>query len=219
LRQALLSVMQDDIAGVQHCFQESLEALRQRRLPASDVASRVRLSKSPQDYLAARTAHSEGPYEALLAAGRRQWSVGERVRTYRTQTGAYRWLPEEREEAPLSLEEQDEGEGLDAGNILVPTQTTPMDEQRDYDVDLYARLLLTSYASRLAVAFTAEDFGQLFRIDGQMSLFDKPLEALQLRWIRCPMPASSSSLKEREVEETGHHGSRPTTSADEQGAL
>ena len=219
LRQALLSVMQDDIAGVQHCFQESLEALRQRRLPASDVASRVRLSKSPQDYLAARTAHSEGPYEALLAAGRRQWSVGERVRTYRTQTGAYRWLPEEREEAPLSLEEQDEGEGLDAGNILVPTQTTPMDEQRDYDVDLYARLLLTSYASRLAVAFTAEDFGQLFRIDGQMSLFDRPLEAMQLRWIRCPALTSSSSLKEHEVEGKGHHGSRPAPSPHEQGAL
>ncbi len=195
LRQALRSVMQDDIAGVQRCFQESLEALHQRRLPASDVASRVRLSKSPQDYLAARTTHSEGQYEALLAAGRRQWSVGERVRTYRTQNGAYRWLPEEREEAPLSLEEQDEGEGLDAGRILVPTETTPIDEQRDYDVELYARLLLNSYASRLAVAFTAEDFGQLFRIDGQMSLFDRPLAAMQLRWIRCPAPTSPCTLE------------------------
>jgi DNA polymerase I len=219
LRQALLSVMQDDIAGVQRCFQESLEALRQRRLPASEVASRVRLSKSPQDYLAARTTHSEGPYEALLAGGRRQWSVGERVRTYRTQNGAYRWLPEEREEAPLSFEEQDEGEGPGAGDILVPTQNTPLDDQCDYDVELYARLLLTSYASRLAVAFTAEDFGQLFRITGQMSLFDRPLEAMRLRWIRCPAPASSSSLREHEVEEKGHHGSRPATSPDKKGCL
>jgi DNA polymerase, archaea type len=155
----------------------------------------VRLSKSPQDYLAARTTHSEGPYEALLAAGRRQWSVGERVRTYRTQTGAYRWLPEEREEAPLSLEEQEEGEGPGVGSTLVPTEATPMDDQRDYDVELYARLLLNSYASRLAVAFTAEDFGQLFRIDGQMSLFDRPLEAMQLRWIRCPAPTSPCTLE------------------------
>ncbi len=183
------------------------------------MASRVRLSKSPQGYLAARTTHSEGQYEALLAAGRRQWSVGERVRTYRTQTGAYRWLPEEREEAPLSLEEQDEGEGLDAGRILVPTEATPMDEQRDYDVELYARLLLNSYASRLAVAFTAEDFGQLFRINGQMSLFDRPLEAMQLRWIRCPAQATSCSLREHEVEEKGHHGSRPATSPNEKGAV
>lgn len=193
LRQALLSVMQGDIAAVQRCFQDTLQALRLRRLPASDVASRVRLSKSPQDYLASRKAHSEGQYEALLAAGRRQWSVGERVRTYRTQSGVYRWLPEEREEAPLSFEEQDDGEGLDAESVLVPTLTTPMDDQRDYDVELYARLLLNSYASRLAVAFSAEDFQQLFRIDGQMSLFDRPLEAMELRWIRCSVSASSSS--------------------------
>jgi DNA polymerase, archaea type len=198
LRQALLAVMQDDIAGVQRCFQESLQALFQRRLPASEVASQVRLSKSPQAYLAARQTHSEGPYEALLAAGRRQWSVGERVRTYRTQSGAYRWLPEEREEAPLSLEEQEEGEGPGAGSSLSPTETTPMADQRDYDVELYARLLLTSYASRLAVAFTAEDFWQLFRIDGQMSLFDRPPEAMQLRWIRCPAPASLDPLREHD---------------------
>jgi hypothetical protein len=145
--------------------------------------------------------------------------VWERVRTYRTQTGAYRWLPEEREEAPLSLEEQDEGEGPGAGRILVPTQTTPMDDQCDYDVELYARLLLNSYASRLAVAFTAEDFGQLFRINGQMSLFDRPLEAMQLRWIRCPASASSSSLGEHEVEEKGHLGSRPATSPNDKGSL
>jgi hypothetical protein len=119
----------------------------------------------------------------------------------------------------LIFEEQDEGEGPGAGRMLVPTDTAPMDEQRDYDVDLYARLLLNSYASRLAVAFTAEDFGQLFRIDGQMSLFDRPLEAMQLRWIRCPTPASASSLKGHEVEEKGQHGARPATSPNEKGAL
>jgi DNA polymerase, archaea type len=219
LRQALLSLMQGDIAGVERCFLGTLEALRQRKLPASDVASRVRLSKSPQAYLASRKTHSEGQYEALLAAGRKQWSVGERVRTYRTQSGAYRWLPEEREEAPLSLEEQENGEGLDTENVLVPTETASMDEQRDYDVEQYARLLLNSYASRLAVAFTVEDFQQLFRVDGQMSLFDRPLEAMQLRWIRCPAPASSSSLREHEVEGKSHHSSRPATSPNEKGAV
>jgi len=119
----------------------------------------------------------------------------------------------------MSLEEQEEGEGTDAGNILVPPETAPMGEQRDYDVDLYARLLLNSYASRLAVAFTVEDFGQLFRINGQMSLFDRPLEAMQLRWIRCPASVSSSSLSEHEVEEEGHHDARPATSPNEKGAL
>ncbi len=64
-------------------------------------------------------------------------------------------------------------------------------EQHDYDVEQYARVLLNSYASRLAVAFTSEDYQQLFRVDGQMSLFDRPLEVMQLRWIRCPTQASS----------------------------
>ena len=219
LRQALLSVMQGDIAGVERCFLDTLAALRQRRLPASEVASRVRLSKSPQDYLASRTTHSEGPYEALLAAGRTQWSVGERVRTYRAQSGAYRWLPEEREEAPLSFEEQDGGEVLVAESVLSPAETTPMAERRDYDVEHYARLLLNSYASRLAVAFTGEDFQQLFRVDGQMSLFDRPLEAMQLRWIRCPASASSCFPSDHEVEEKGHHGAAPASNPDEKGCL
>ena len=203
LRQALVSLMQGDVAGVERCFLDTLQALRQRTLPASEVASRVRLSKRPQDYLASRTTHTEGPYEALLAAGRTQWSVGERVLTYRTQSGAYRWLPEEREEAPLSFEEQDDGEAQITGSVPSPTEATPIAERRDYDVEQYARVLLNSYASRLAVAFTAEDYQQLFRVDGQMSLFDRPLEAMQLRWIRCPASASSTSLSLRD-EEKGH---------------
>jgi hypothetical protein len=116
---------------------------------------------------------------------------------------------------PWALEVQEDGEGFDAENVLVPTETTSMDEQRDYDVDLYARLLLNSYASRLAVAFTAEDFGQLFRITGQMSLFDRSLDEMQLRWIRCPASASSYALKEHKVEETGHHGRGPATGPNE----
>jgi DNA polymerase I len=211
LRQALLAVMQDDIAGVQRCFLDTVQMLRQRMLPASEVASRVRLSKTPQDYLASRTTHSEGQYEALLAAGRTQWTVGERVRTYRTQSGAWRWLPEEREEAPLSFEEQDDNEVLVNGNVLGLAETTPIDERRDYDVEQYARVLLTSYASRLAVAFTAEDFQQLFRVDEQMSLFDRPLEAMQLRWIRCPATTSLTPLSLLD-EEKGHE--QPNKSAD-----
>jgi len=46
-------------------------------------------------------------------------------------------------------------------------------------------VLLTSYASRLKVAFAPDDFDQLFRLDGQTSLFDQPLAQMQLRWIRC----------------------------------
>ena len=59
-------------------------------------------------------------------------------------------------------------------------------DRRDYDVEHYLRLLLQSYAERLRVAFEPEDFKQIFRLDPQLSLFGKPIHAMQLRWIRCP---------------------------------
>ena len=61
-------------------------------------------------------------------------------------------------------------------------------ERRDYDVGHYLRVLLQSYAERLRVVFEAEDFSQLFRLDGQQGLFDRPIEQMHLRWIRCLAP-------------------------------
>ncbi len=52
----------------------------------------------------------------------------------------------------------------------------------------YLRILRDSYAERLRVVFEAEDFSQLFRLDGQQGLFDRPIEQMQLRWIRCIAP-------------------------------
>jgi len=46
-------------------------------------------------------------------------------------------------------------------------------------------VLVTSYAARLRKAFLADDFEQLFRLDGQSGLFDRPIEHIQPRWIRC----------------------------------
>ncbi len=56
---------------------------------------------------------------------------------------------------------------------------------RDYDVGHYLRVLLQSFAERLRVVFEAEDFQQLFGLDAQRGLFDRPVEEMQLRWIRC----------------------------------
>jgi DNA polymerase elongation subunit (family B) len=184
LRQALQRVMLGEVAGVKGCYEETLEALRSRLLPAVDLAAQVRLSKTPQAYLAARGKHPEGQYEALLAAGRTQWTVGERVRFYRTEEGSYRWVPQEADDAPLASGEPDEDEELETGTVL-PSEDEAIAERRDYDVDHYLRVLLTSYAARLRVAFTPEDFDQLFRLDGQSGLFDRPLEEMQLRRILC----------------------------------
>jgi len=183
LRQALHYTMVGDIAGVQRCYQETIEAVHRRLLSASDVASQVRLSKTPQAYLAARAKHPEPQYEALLSAGRAQWNVGERVRFYRAQGGVYTWLPEETDDAPLAADDLEDGDEPETAVSF--DDTASVADRRDYHVDHYLRVLLTSYASRLKVAFAPDDFDQLFRLDGQTSLFDQPLAQMQLRWIRC----------------------------------
>ena len=57
--------------------------------------------------------------------------------------------------------------------------------RRDYDVDHYLGVLVTSYAARLKKAFAPQDFTQLFRVDEQLSFFDLPIEEIQPLWIRC----------------------------------
>jgi DNA polymerase I len=188
LLQAFRCAMQDDIAGIVRCYQDTQEALRRRLLPASDVATRMRLSKDSKAYLATRAKHTEAQYEALLAVGRTQWRSGERVRFYRSQKGIPVWLPDEADDAsPISEDEADEVEESDELPFSAAS-TAPLTDRRDYDSEHYVRVLLHSYAERLRVVFEAEDFSQLFRMDGQRGLFDRPIEQMQLRWIRCIAP-------------------------------
>lgn len=148
-----------------------MSALRGRSLPVADVATRTRLSKSPEAYLATRAGHREAAYEALLSAGKTSWSPGERVRYYRARSGAHVLLP-------------DGGEDGRGGE----------EAKRDYDVEHYLRVLVASYASRLRKAFEPEDFEQIFRLEEQYGLFDRPIGAIEPRWIRCP-------ARQREAEE------------------
>jgi DNA polymerase elongation subunit (family B) len=186
LRQALFCTMTGDVDGARKAYMETAEALRQRLFPASDVAARVRLSKSPEAYQIRRTGHAEQAYEALLAAGRTKWVPGERVRFYRAVGGASVWIPDESED--ISFEEGGEAEGKAGGHKLnetpLPKHAGDRKDRRDYDVEHYLRVLVTSYASRLRKAYAAEDFEQLFRIDEQLGLFDRPIEHIQPIWIR-----------------------------------
>ena len=189
LLQAFHCAMQDDIAGIVQCYRETQEALRQRRLPVSDVATRMRLSKDSKTYLAKRANHTEAQYEALLAAGRKQWQAGERVRFYRSQQGVPVWLPDEADDASPISDEEHEDEAEESEQSLFSAASAPsLTDRRDYDIEHYLRILRDSYAERLRVVFEAEDFSQLFRLDGQQGLFDRPIEQMQLRWIRCPPP-------------------------------
>jgi DNA polymerase elongation subunit (family B) len=161
LRDALRRVMQGDVPGVRAAFVEVASALAARALPASALATRQRLTKTREAYLATRAAHREAAYEALLAAGRASWAPGERVRHYRAQGGASVWLPDE-----------DQGQRGD-------------EDARDYDAEHYLRLLVDSYASRLRKAFAPADFTRVFQLGGQAGLFDGPLAEIAPIRIRC----------------------------------
>jgi DNA polymerase, archaea type len=171
------------------CYRDTQEALRQRRFPVSDVATRMRLSKDSKTYLAKRTKHTEAQYEALLVAGRKQWRAGERVRFFRSQQGVPVWLPDESDDASPISDEEEADEVEESEESLFSAASAPsLTDRKDYDIEHYLRILRDSYAERLRVVFEAEDFSQLFRLDGQQGLFDRPIEQMQLRWIRCPTP-------------------------------
>ncbi len=183
LRQALYCAMTGNTSGVRQAYVDMAVALRTRALPASDVGARVRLSKTPEAYSAARATHPEPQYEALLNAGRTRWFPGERVRFYRSLAKKYVWLPEETEEAAIGNDWGEDDENEDE-NIEASSLREEVANRRDYDVDHYLRVLVTSYAARLRKAFTPDDFTQLFRIEEQPGLFDMPIEDIQPRWIR-----------------------------------
>jgi DNA polymerase, archaea type len=110
------------------------------------------------------------------------------VRFYRSQKGVPVWLPDEADDAsPIADEAADEIEESEE-TLFSAASTTPLTDRRDYDSEHYIRVLRDSYAERLRVVFEAEDFSQLFRLDGQQGLFDRPIEQMHLRWIRCLAP-------------------------------
>src|SRR5690242_1004849 len=156
LRHAIHRLLIGDVAGIRAGYLETIDALRRREIPTLKVAARVRLTKSPERYLASRENRRELPYEAMLASGRGTWHVGDKVRVYRTRTGA----------GAVVAEVDDEG----ATDVVDP---------RDYDVLHYERVLRDNFASRLARAFTAEDFAVVFADPDQASLFAPPVETIR----------------------------------------
>jgi len=154
LREAIRRLLADDVVGVRQTYLSTVIALQTRALSTHDVSSRLRLSKSPQDYLATRARRREIPYEALLSAGKAAWSVGDRIRVYRKQNGEY---------GLLTSHEDDSAD----------------EDARDYSVDYYVRLLHTTFAQRLARAFTPLDFTTVFADADQFSIFQSPIETVR----------------------------------------
>jgi DNA polymerase elongation subunit (family B) len=154
LRAAITALLADDVPGVQAAYLATVAALRRRALPTTDVTTLVRLTKSPDEYQA--SARRELPYEALRAAGRTTWTVGERVRVYRASGGRAGLLTT----APAADDEEEDDDG--------PART---DAPRDYDVDHYVRVLRDTFAQRLVRALTPDDFAAVFADPDQPSLF------------------------------------------------
>jgi DNA polymerase elongation subunit (family B) len=148
LRTAIGRLLDGDVAGVRDAYLATLDALHRRGLPTWEVSSKVRLTKTPAEYRETRESRRELPYEAMLASGRANWSVGERVRVYRTRGGSGRVI--------------DDAENVASAEIA---------DARDYDVDYYARQLHDTYAARLERAFSVEDFATVFAHPDQFSLF------------------------------------------------
>jgi hypothetical protein len=130
---------------VRAAYLATVAALRARALPTYDVSSQVRLTKTPEQYLATRATRRELAYEALLADGadrlarrRPRARLPRAGRRGRAGPGARR----RRGGGPARLRR---------GALRAPA---PVD-----------------YAERLARAFTAEDFGVVFADADQLALF------------------------------------------------
>jgi DNA polymerase elongation subunit (family B) len=155
LRRALSCLLAGDLPGVRKVYVDTVTALRRRTIPTLEVAARVRLTKSPREYLATRESRRELPYEAVLASGRTHWTAGEYVRVYRAVGGRAGLLPDPDAE--------------DTGGA-------PSVSREDYDVDYYVRLLRETFAARLVRALAPEDFAAVFADPEQLSLFAPSLE-------------------------------------------
>jgi DNA polymerase elongation subunit (family B) len=167
LREAMRLTLRGEVAKLHELFVTTVADLRARRYLATDVAARVRLSKSPERYRASR--QREGQYEAVVAAGRSTWQPGERVRYYRATGGRFVWIPDE--------------QGAQSRRSSNDTERSPLASASDYDVEHYVRVLVEHYAERLRKAFRPSDFAQIFRVDAQLGLFDQPISAIEPRWI------------------------------------
>lgn len=181
LRRALSCLLVRDTPGIRSAYIETVQALRRRSLPTGLLASQMRLTKSPAQYLATRVSRREAAYEALLLGGRESWKIGELIRVYRASSGRVALL--------TTAEMTDRA----------------VDAPRDYDVAYYVRLLRETFAARLARAFTAEDFAALTGDPEQPSLFDPPIATIQPRLTRLMDPPDSEPDPAR-IPDTGRNG-------------
>src|SRR6185436_13460556 len=62
LRRSIARLLVGDVGGVRDAYLSMLDSIRRRELPTYDVSSRVRLTKTPGEYLASRESRHELAY-------------------------------------------------------------------------------------------------------------------------------------------------------------
>lgn len=170
LRHAIERLLRRDLLGVQRAYLATVHALRRRELPVEQVAARVRLSKTPEEYELTRAQRRELPYEAMLQSGRLRWQRNTIVHVVRLTHGRAAVLDEPREA-------EDE-----AGSEAAPRQL-------EYDTDYYTRLLRTTFAARLETGLSAEQIATIFADPDQLSLFAASLEGQEPRLTMLSTPS------------------------------
>jgi DNA polymerase, archaea type len=158
LAKAVRCILEADVIGTRGAYLEVIQKLQARAYTARDVATRAKLTKGYEQYMISRKTLREASYEAMLEVGK-TWQRGERIRFYRTTGGKTQLLPTDEE------------------------ATNPLEAAVDYDLGYYTALFERTYVKRLESAFTPQVFAQVFRSSAQQSLFDLPLEHLNLNWV------------------------------------
>ncbi|MEO8501787.1 MAG: DNA polymerase domain-containing protein, partial [Vicinamibacteria bacterium] len=167
LRRAIDRLLRGDVVGVRSAYLETVMALRLCEFATHDVSSRVRLTKTREQYLQTRETRRELSYEAMLSSGRASWRLGDRVRVYRMRGGS-----------GGVIEEGDDGAPLESA-----------EDPRDYDAEHYVRLLRDTYASRLVRAFRPEDYATVFADPAQMEMFASSIARIRTILTRHTDPA------------------------------
>jgi DNA polymerase, archaea type len=88
LKQAMKHLLERDLQALRESFLATVQKLKTRQYTLEDVAIRVRLTKTPEQYAASK--RKEATYEAMLASNKTSWRQGERVKIYKAQQG--QWL-------------------------------------------------------------------------------------------------------------------------------
>jgi DNA polymerase, archaea type len=101
LKAAIKHVLEGNLQDLRESFLETIHNLKTRRHSLDDVAIKVRLTKTPEQYQESK--RKEATYEAMLASHKTSWRQGERIKIYKSQNGQWLVLDEQANQANYDI--------------------------------------------------------------------------------------------------------------------